>query len=48
VPLRNYHGETLAAVNVCGHPGNLSLQDLETRCLPALREATRKIAQILV
>lgn len=48
VPLKNYHGETLAAVNVCGHPGNLSLEDLETRCLPALREATRKIAQMLV
>jgi IclR family pca regulon transcriptional regulator len=48
VPLKNYHGETLAAVNVCGHPGNLSLEDLETRCLPALQEATRKIAQMLV
>lgn len=48
VPLRNYHGETLAAVNVCGHPGNLTLEDLEFRCLPALQEATRKIAQMLV
>ena len=48
VPLTNYHGETLAAVNVCGHPGNLSLEDLETRCLPALQAATRKIAQMLV
>ena len=48
VPLKNYHGETLAAVNVCGHPGNLSLDDLETRCLRALKVATDKIAQILV
>lgn len=48
VPLKNYHGETLAAVNVCGHPGNLSTQDLEIRCLPALQAATRKIAQMLV
>ncbi|MCB1336345.1 MAG: helix-turn-helix domain-containing protein [Maritimibacter sp.] len=48
VPLRNYHGEILAAVNVCGHPGNLTLADLEARCLPALQEATRKIAQMLV
>ncbi|MCB1330622.1 MAG: hypothetical protein KDK28_14835, partial [Maritimibacter sp.] len=48
VPLINYHGETLAAVNVCGHPGNLSTEDLETRCLPALQAATRRIAQMLV
>lgn len=48
VPLKNYHGETLAAVNVCGHPSNLSLEDLETRCLRALKSATAKIAQVLV
>lgn len=48
VPLKNYHGETLAAVNVCGHPGNLSLDELENRCLPALQCATDKIAQMLV
>ncbi len=48
VPLTNYHGETLAAVNVCGHPSNLSLDDLETRCLPALQCATKEIASILV
>jgi len=48
VPLKNYHGETLAAVNVCGHPGNLSLEDLETRCLRALKSATDKISHILV
>lgn len=48
VPLRNYHGEVLAAVNVCGHPGNLSLEDLETRCLTELKCATEKISQILV
>lgn len=48
VPLRNYHGETLAAVNVCGHPSNLSIKDLESRCLPALKKATHEIAKILV
>lgn len=48
VPVRNYHGETLAAVNVCGHPGNLSLEDLEIRCLPELQAATRQITQALV
>jgi len=48
VPLTNHSGKVLAAVNVCGHPGNLSLENLETRCLPALQEATRKIATMLV
>ncbi|MCB1502051.1 MAG: helix-turn-helix domain-containing protein [Bauldia sp.] len=48
VPLRNYHGETIAAVNVCGHPGTLSLADLKDRCLPALQAASLKISQILV
>ncbi len=48
VPLRNYHNETLAAVNVCGHPGNLSLEDLENRCLPALQAAAQQISQVLV
>ena len=48
VPLLNYHGETVAAVNVCGHPSNLSLEALEQRCLPALRKAAEKIAQMLV
>lgn len=48
VPLKNYHGETLAAVNVCGHPSTLSLEDLEKRCLPALNCATQQIASVLV
>lgn len=48
VPLKNYHGETLAAVNVCGHPSNLSLEDLKNRCLPALTSATARIAGMLV
>lgn len=48
VPLKNHQGKTLAAVNVCGHPGNLSLEDLENRCLPALQCATNQIAQMLV
>lgn len=48
VPLKNYHGETLAAVNVCGHPGHLSLEDLETRCLPALKAATEELSNAIV
>lgn len=48
VPLLNYQGQTLAAVNVCGHPSNLSLEDLETRCLPALQDTTKNLSQLLV
>lgn len=48
VPLKNYQGQTLAAVNVCGHPSNLSLEDLETRCLSALQETTQNLSQLLV
>lgn len=48
VPLMNHKGKMLAAVNVCGHPGNLTLSDLEQRCLPALQKATDKIAAMLV
>lgn len=48
VPVKNYHGETLAAVNVCGHPSHLSREDLLTRCLPALQCASNEIAAILV
>ena len=48
VPITNCYGKTLAAVNVCGHPGNLSLEELETRCLTALKNAAEKISKVLV
>ena len=48
VPLRDCHGAVLAAVNVCGHASQLALDDLERRCLPALRETVRRISQSVV
>jgi IclR family pca regulon transcriptional regulator len=48
MPLKNYHGETLGAVNVCGHPASLLVEDLEGRCLDALRSTCQKISQVLV
>lgn len=48
VPLRNSYGETLAAVNVCGHPSSLSKKYLERECLEALRTATDQISKMLV
>ena len=48
VPLRDAKGEVLAAANVCGHASHLSVADLETRCLPALRDCVARIARSLV
>jgi IclR family pca regulon transcriptional regulator len=48
VPLRDCNGVALAAVNVCGHASQLTLDDLERRCLPALRECVHRISRSLV
>ena len=48
VPLRDDRGAVLAAANVCGHSSHLSLEDLEKRCLPALRECVGRISRSLV
>lgn len=40
VPIRNLRGETLAAINICGHTIQTSLEKLTSVCLPeALRTA---------
>jgi IclR family transcriptional regulator, pca regulon regulatory protein len=48
VPLHNSRGALLAAVNVCGHISYLTIENLKTRCLPALRECARRISQTLI
>ena len=48
VPLRDCNGAVLAAVNVCGHASELTLEDLTCRCLPALQECARRISRSLV
>ena len=48
VPLRDATGRVLAAANVCGHSSYLSVDDLETRCLPALRDCVARISRSLV
>jgi IclR family pca regulon transcriptional regulator len=48
VPLRDARGIVLAAANVCGHSSYLSVDDLETRCLPALRDCVARISRSLV
>ena len=48
VPLRDSRGGVLAAVNVCGHASHLGTDDLEKRCLPALRDCAQRISRSLV
>jgi IclR family pca regulon transcriptional regulator len=48
VPLRDSRGGVLAAVNVCGHASHLGREDLERRCLPALRDCAQRISRSLV
>lgn len=47
-PLRDCNGAVLAAVNVCGHASELTLEDLRRRCLPALQECVHRISRSLV
>ena len=42
VPIRNLRGETIAAINICGHTIQTSLDKLTSTCLPeALKTAAR-------
>lgn len=44
VPVRDSAGQVLAALNVGTHAGRVSHQELETRFLPALLEASRELS----
>lgn len=47
VPVRDAAGQVLAALNVGTHVGRISRQELETRFLPALLEASRDLGNRL-
>jgi IclR family pca regulon transcriptional regulator len=47
VPLKNYRGETVAAINVSAHAVRMRLLDLQERCLPVLLQAQAQLAQLL-
>jgi IclR family pca regulon transcriptional regulator len=44
VPLKDSAGQVLAALNVGTHAGRVSRQELETRFLPVLLEASRELS----
>jgi IclR family pca regulon transcriptional regulator len=43
VPVRNLRGETVAAINICGHTMQTSLEKLTSLCLPEALRAARQI-----
>lgn len=44
VPIKNLRGETVAAINICGHTIQTSLDKLTSACLPEALKAARQIA----
>jgi IclR family transcriptional regulator, pca regulon regulatory protein len=47
VPLRNFRGEVVAAINVSAHAGRMSTAELLDRCLPMLLEVQAHLRQFL-
>jgi len=47
VPLANWRGETVAAMNLTVHASRLSIDDLVATGLPALRQAQARLKQLL-
>ena len=47
VPLTNWRGDTVAAINLTVHASRMSIEDLVARGLPPLREAQARLKQLL-
>jgi IclR family pca regulon transcriptional regulator len=47
VPVRNLRGETVAAINICGHTIQTSIEKLTSLCLPEALRTARQITQRL-
>jgi IclR family pca regulon transcriptional regulator len=47
VPLRNYRGDTVAAMNVSVHAARLRMDQLVEQCLPALLQAAAQLRTLL-
>ena len=43
VPVKNLRGETIAALNICGHTMQTSLEKLVSLCLPEALKTARQI-----
>ena len=47
VPLRNYRGDVVAAINISVHASRISMEQLTDQCLPALLQAQAQLRQLL-
>jgi IclR family pca regulon transcriptional regulator len=47
VPLKNYRGEVLAAMNISAQASRVSLEQLISDCLPALLQAQARLRSTL-
>jgi IclR family transcriptional regulator, pca regulon regulatory protein len=47
VPLRNFRGDTVAAMNVSAHATRMGVDDLLEKCLPLLLQAQAQLRQLL-
>lgn len=47
VPLTNWRGDTVAAINLAAHAARMSIDDLVATGLPALRQAQTRLRQLL-
>ncbi len=47
VPLKNYRGDVVAALNVCVHASRMSMGEMVTQCLPALQQAQAHLRMLL-
>lgn len=47
VPLRNFRGDTVAAMNISVHAARVPIEDIVERCLPALLKAQVELAALL-
>ena len=46
-PIRDSNGETVAALNISGHAGRVSLEEMKEKFLPALQTTVQKIENAL-
>ncbi len=47
VPLKNYRGDTMAAINICAHASRVSMAEMMDDFLPALLQAQTRLRSVL-
>jgi len=47
VPLRNFRGETVAAMNISVHASRMRMDQLVDQCLPALLHAQEQLRTLI-